>query len=62
MEFSVAAQKCQNIEAKKGKAIAPERKLNTASEDLWDVLVIRPQSRKINTVRFGAGDDREWSY
>ena len=32
------------------------------SEDLWDVLVIRPQSRKINTVRFGAGDDREWSY
>lgn len=62
LEFSVAAQKCQNIEAKKGKAIAPERKLNTASEDLWDVLVIRPQSRKINTVRFGAGDDREWSY
>lgn len=62
LEFSVAAQKCQNIEAKKGKALAPERKLNTASEDLWDVLVIRPQSRKINTVRFGAGDDREWSY
>lgn len=62
LEFSVAAQKCQNIEAKKGKAIAPERKLNTSSEDLWDVLVIRPQSRKINTVRFGAGDDREWSY
>jgi hypothetical protein len=47
---------------KKGSAIAPERKLNTASEDLWDVLVIRPQSRKINTVRFGAGEDREWSY
>ena len=62
LEFSVAAQKCQNIEAKKGKAVAPERKLNTSSEDLWDVLVIRPQSRKINTVRFGAGDDREWSY
>ncbi len=39
LEFSVAAQKCQNIEAKKGKALAPER-----------------------TVRFGAGDDREWSY
>ena len=62
LEFSVAAQKCQNIEAKKGKALAHERKLNTASEDLWDVLVIRPQSRKINTARFGAGDDREWSY
>ena len=62
LEFSVGAEKCQNREAKKGGAIAPERKLNTASEDLWDVLVIRPQSRKINTVRFGAGADREWSY
>ena len=62
LEFSTAAQKCQNIEIKKGSASAPERKLNTASEDLWDVLVIRPQSRKINTVRFGAGNDREWSY
>ena len=62
LEFSEGAQKCQNIEVKKGDALAPERKLNTASEDLWDVLVIRPQSRKINTVRFGAGADREWSY
>ena len=62
LEFSVAAQKCQNIETKKGNAVAPERNLNTASEDLWDILVIRPQSRKINTIRFGAGTDREWSY
>jgi UDP-2,3-diacylglucosamine pyrophosphatase LpxH len=62
LEFSVGSEKCQNVEVKKGSALAPERKLNTASEDLWDVLVIRPQSRKINTVRFGAGDDREWSY
>ena len=62
LEFSAAAQKCQNIEVKKGGASAPVRKLNTASEDLWDVLVIRPQSRKINTIRFGAGADREWSY
>ena len=62
LEFSVGAQKCQNIKVKKGDAVAPERKLNTASEDLWDVLVIRPQSRKINTVRFGAGTDREWSF
>ena len=62
LEFSTGAQKCQNIEVKKGGASAPERKLNTASEDLWDVLLIRPQSRKINTIRFGAGADREWSY
>ena len=62
LEFSTGAQKCQNIKGNKGDASAHERKLNTASEDLWDVLVIRPQSRKINTIRFGAGDDREWSY
>ena len=62
LEFSTGAQKCQNLELEKGGASAPERKMNTASEDLWDVLVIRPKSRKINTVRFGAGADREWSY
>ena len=62
LEISTGAQKCQNINVKKGGASAPERTLNSASEDLWDVLVIRPQSRKINTVRFGAGADREWSY
>lgn len=34
----------------------------TASEDCWDAIVIRPKSRKINLVRFGAGEDREFLY
>lgn len=43
-------------------ATKPTRTLNTASEDCWDVVVIRPNSRKINFVRFGAGNDREYTY
>lgn len=33
-----------------------------ATEQAWDVVVIRPTSRKINLIRFGAGVDREFSY
>ena len=41
---------------------APFREINTATENLWDVLIIRPESKTINTIRFGAGEDREWTY
>lgn len=34
----------------------------TASQDLWDVAIIRRDLRKIYCVRFGAGNDREISY
>lgn len=61
LEFSVGAQRFGNLKPNAG-AVAPLRKKNTATEDLWDVLIIKPNSRKIHTVRFGAGFDREWSY
>lgn len=41
---------------------APERAAGTVTEDCWDVVVIRPTSRLINFVRFGAGSDREFSF
>lgn len=60
---------CQRFENENGNpalwasgATKPSRQLGTASEDCWNVVVIRPQSRKINMVRFGAGEDREFSY
>ena len=60
---------CQRFENENGNpalwasgATKPPRQLGTASEDCWDVVVIRPQSRKINMVRFRAGEDREFSY
>lgn len=38
------------------------RVLGTVIEDSWDAVVIRPISRKIDTVRFGAGEDRTFTY
>ena len=43
-------------------AVKPSRTAGTASEDCWTVAVIRPNSRKINFVRFGAGSDYEITY
>lgn len=43
-------------------SVKPTRTLGTATEDCWTVVVLRPGSRKINLVRFGAGEDYELSY
>ncbi len=43
-------------------SVKPERTLGNYTEDCWTVVVIRPNSRKINLVRFGAGSDYELSY
>ena len=43
-------------------ATAPTRTAGTITEQLFDVIVIKPNSRKIQTIRFGAGVDREWTY
>lgn len=43
-------------------AVKPTRTEETASEDCWTVVVIRPGSKKINLVRFGAGSDYELTY
>lgn len=42
--------------------VAPDRVEGTASEDSWNVVVLRPRARKINFVRFGAGNDREYDF
>lgn len=45
-----------------GELVSPERVEGTATEDSWSVVVVRPQARKINFVRFGAGEDREFTF
>ena len=40
----------------------PKRTLGNATEDCFDVVVVRPGSKKINLVRFGAGEDRALEY
>lgn len=39
-----------------------KRTEGTYTEDCFDVVVIRPFSQKIDLVRFGAGEDREFTY
>lgn len=43
-------------------AIKPSRVNNTISQELWDIVVIRPDSRTVKMIRFGAGSDREFTY
>ena len=39
-----------------------KRTAGTATEDCWDTVVIKPGSRTISMIRFGAGEDREYTY
>lgn len=41
---------------------APERVHGTASEDAWTVFVIKPISRTMDAIRFGAGEDRSFTF
>ena len=43
-------------------AIIPARMRYTVTQDLWDVVIVRPVSRTVKFVRFGAGTDRAYSY
>ena len=63
LAFAQNANKCYNHDRGEGwpdQAVLPERKVDSADEDCFDVVVIRPQSGKVNLVRFGAGVDREF--
>ena len=33
-------------------------RLETVSQDLWDVMVINPEENQIDFIRFGAGEDK----
>ena len=39
-----------------------ERGLGAETEDLWDVLLLKPNQRRIYLLRFGAGEDRVFDY
>ena len=46
----------------KAESNMPSRTLKTESEDAWDIISINRSERKIYCTRFGAGQDREFSY
>lgn len=43
-------------------AVMPERTVDTVTQELWDIIVIKPESRAVNMIRFGAGDNRNFTY
>lgn len=42
--------------------IAPDRDAANHTKLCWSVMVVKPLSRKVNFIRFGAGEDREFLY
>lgn len=40
----------------------PVRKKDSTLQDLWDVLIVKPLSKTVKIIRFGAGEDRGFSY
>ena len=56
---------CQKFENKNGDpnlwakgAVKPQRVAGTETEDCFDIVVVRPESGRIDLIRFGAGKDR----
>ena len=45
-----------------GATVEETRELNTTTQELWDVIVIKPLSREVQMIRFGAGSDRQFTY
>lgn len=41
---------------------APARTAGTATEDCWSVVVVKPISRTVDVIRFGAGNDRSFTF
>lgn len=57
--ISVGCNKCEQVLDKKApNIVTPSRMLHTATQDLWDAVIVTPQENKIDFVRFGAGEDR----
>lgn len=56
---SIGCAKCEDmLENKPAGAVTQKREPNTISQELWDVLIIKPAEETIHFIRFGAGEDR----
>ena len=57
--ISLGCNKCEYFTDKKPEgAVTYERKLDTVSQDLWDVLVLDGEGGRMDFIRFGAGEDK----
>ena len=57
---SIGCAKCEDMTDKKPPGSFTQlRCLGTISQELWDVLIVKPQARRIECIRFGAGTNRQ---
>lgn len=57
--ISIGCSKCEYFSDKKPEgSVRSMRKLNGVTQDLWDALIITPDKKSLEFVRFGAGEDR----
>ena len=61
-KFPIVSIGCSKLECFQDKkpegSVTPERVPGTASQELWDGVVIAPEEGRIDFIRFGAGEDR----
>lgn len=59
---SIGCAKCEDMTDKKPPgSVTQPRRLGSVSQELWDVLIVKPIARRIEFVRFGAGSNRQIS-
>ena len=59
-DVSIGCAKFEDFkECKPAGSYTPERRHGDASQDLWDVMVVKAREPLAHFIRFGAGDDRE---
>lgn len=57
--ISIGCNKLEDFKDKKPEgSYTVDRKRNTVTQDLWDVLIVSTKNRSLKFIRFGAGDDR----
>jgi hypothetical protein len=57
--ISVGCSKCEYFPDKKPEGSTRQmRRLNDVTQDLWDALIVLPEQKRLEFVRFGAGEDR----
>ena len=62
IEVDTACSLCSETTPTVTGATVPTRNLDDVTADCFDCIVIKPASRTVNMIRFGAGDDRSFTY
>lgn len=57
--ISIGCTKCEDFKDRKPEgSYTYDRQMKTVTQDLWDVIIVKPKENKLEFVRFGAGENR----